>query len=226
MSDPLQYRLPDEEELQRALGEIATTKSLRCPDESSLKSFASGRYIGDERFLAPLLHHLADCADCEEKLRRIRLDRPLERSLPAPRVSPRHTSLWAVVCAVLGIAIVTTLWLWKMQQRAPETATIDLREVTRGIEAPPLPPITLHRHMMQLRILLANETAEDKYQLGIFRPSDQASPVLLRSASTVRDSDSRSLQALFPLQELPSGNYLLGIRQGDSLWSYYSFTLH
>ncbi len=225
MSDSSRYRLPDERELQRAIGETKTERVGDCPDEATLRRFVSGAYARDGQRLPALIEHLADCPDCEATLRRIRGEQSLRSNFQDAQASRRNGLLRASAYIVLSMIVLAAIWFWKTREPIPETVTIDLRLVTRGVEGSSQPSVTFHRRAVQVRVLLPKENAPGKYDLGIFQPSDQTSPLFVKLASAVLENDGSSVQATFPMQKLPPGNYLLGIRDGTSPWSYYPFTL-
>lgn len=140
------------------------------------------------------------------------------------RVSSRRKVLVAGFAAVVFVILLVAALL--IHYRAPlETAVVDLRNVTRGLDTSSASDIAIHRDARHLRILLSTQHALGQYEVGVFDPANQTSPLMTSPASSTREGDSVVLEAPLALKNLRPGPYLLGIRQDQSDWVYYAIRI-
>lgn len=225
MSDEREQRLPDEDELKGALPESEEAADGSCPSRATLKGFVDGQYGMNEPALTAILDHSADCEHCERQLAQIRIELTAKEKFEA-KVPQHHWVRWKAVYVACGLAIVAAIWFSGTLPRTSATVTVDLRHVTRGGEPSSAPgELILYRNTSQIRLLIPMEAIEGKYELGIFSVSDLNSPVLTGFASARVEKEYKVVQVRFALKGLSAGSYELGIRQADSVWRYYPFTL-
>lgn len=221
--DEFRQALPSEAELVAADLRIAHegetgTVPQKCPTRAQLMLFVAGRY--SERRVATISDHLAECDSCTAVLGEMRS----HQKFAERRTFSRNKLVLAAVAVAVLIAATLALWLIR-GGAASETATADLRNVTRGLDASPDSGVVLNRNTRRVRILLTPQPFEAQYQIAVFNPTDRSSPVLISAASSTRQSGSLVLEAPLAIRNLQPGAYLLGIRHDQSEWVYYSIRI-
>lgn len=223
LKDEFRQDLPREDELIATDRRIAVKAAVDdthgiCPTNAQWVFFVAGRF--NETRAAGLAEHLAECESCTATLAEIR-----SGQRASGRRFSRNKLVFAAIAAV--VLVVALLAAWLMRGWPPsETAIADLRNVTRGIDNTSRDSgVTLHRKTRLLRILLVPQQVEGKYEIAVFSPTDLSSPVLTRSASSTRETDSLVLEVPVIVSNLQPGPYLLGIRHDNSQWVYYAIRI-
>ena len=173
-----------------------------------------GEYPKEDSGFELLKMHIADCDRCISILKEIR---------PPHQVQPvalRLLTSKALFVAVLALLIaVGSFWFFK--SIGPSIETVDLRQVTRGVEAP---PIDLHRNATSIRILLPRGNPADDYEAGIFSLTSRLAPIRAASGHANVENQDVVLTVPLSLKDLKPGAYLLGIRHGSE-WAEYTINV-
>jgi hypothetical protein len=209
------YDFPNERELLQAAVE-AREATGSCPTTSQLISFAMGNYGDGDPAISELKKHLEDCDSCIARLKAIRP--PRGRQTLAP--SFLKTRSFAAVAVALVVAAIS---FWAIRSQGPLVATVDLRQVVRGIEPS---SINLNRNADIIRVLLPAGSSDGDYDLGIFISTTAVSPIRLGATRATFENGDVVIRVAISLKELRPGPYLLGIRHAGTEWAKYVVTVN
>lgn len=223
LQDEFRQALPSEEELIATDLRIANEGEIgavpqKCPTRARLRLFVAGKY--SEAQLAIISGHLAECESCTAILAEIRL----QQKIADRKTLSRNKVVFAGIAAAVLVVSVLSVWLSRNQSPS-EAIVVDLRNVTRGIDTSPDSEVALRRNTRRVRILLAPQSVEERYDIAVFNPTDRSSPVLTSTAASIRQSDSLVLEAPLVVSNLQPGPYFLGIRHDNSEWVYYAIRI-
>jgi hypothetical protein len=209
------FDFPNERELlHTAIESREATGS--CPTTSQLISFAMGNYLHDDPAISELKKHLEDCDSCIARLKAIRPPRG-DQTLALNLLKTRSFAAVAVALVVAAISF------WAIRSQGPLVATVDLRQVVRGIEPS---SINLHRNADIIRVLLPAGSSDGDYDVGIFSSTTADSPIRLGSTRATLENGNLVIAVPISLKELRPGLYLLGIRHAGTEWAKYVVTVN
>ena len=219
----------DEQELIQTEQAILEKEARRgpvagCPSDAVLQRFAAGRE-GREQVRKEILAHLSACSRCVQFMGELRRQKGTDSA--NRRVYIRSSAL--ALAAVIIVAV--SIWIWNRThpeiQVSNQVAIVDLRQMspTRGSESgPAVTAAKIPRQANELRLILP-VGSEGTYEAGLFRQAAQETP-LQHDSGQINIEDHNSVLVLklrFP--GLEAGRYWLGLRQGDSEWTFFPLSV-
>jgi hypothetical protein len=224
LKDEFRQERPNEEELIGTEGRIASERSVgavtsKCPTKAQWMFFVAGKF--NETRAAELGEHLAECESCNAIFTEIRS----QQEVADLRIFSGKKLVFAAIAAAILVVVLLATWLMRSGV-PPETAVLDLRSVTRGVDNSTDSGLVLHPNTRHLRILLPRQPAERKYEVALFDPSDLTSPRVTGTAASIPRNDSLVLEVSLPVGHFQPGPYLVGIRHDHLEWAYYTIRIH
>jgi hypothetical protein len=202
-----------ERELRQALMEMPQRDGPReiCPTPDLLRRFVAGS-VDEEATRNSILAHLDVCPRCVDAVMRLR----------NRRIQIRR----AVMALAAVVLIAAVLWIWPIRPspHSVSVAIVDLSIAgpTRSNHHIDMPPVKVGPDTRQVRIVLPKVSADDMYEIAVFKGEANGKPILQNAASPTMQERNPEMRVAMDFSRIPRGNYLLGIRHGDSNWEYVS----
>jgi len=193
--------------------EFPNPQRTGCPDSAVLKAIALGKLRLSE--VDQSLDHLGSCSPCFQEFTEFRRQAASQH---------RRIQAWVAVAAVLVFAV--TGWLWVRTRPSVETtdtAVLDLRDrsVARGQNQYETgqEPLKISRSTKHLILDLPIGSKEGPYDFGLLTETGDQ---ILRATGTAQLHDHvTGLRVDVDISTVPSGAYLLGLRQPGLEWTRY-----
>jgi hypothetical protein len=142
-----------------------------------------------------------------------------------------------LVAAALVVVVTGAVATYEMSQRGYfratqpagtyEAASLDLkdRSVSRSVEkqAPKTQPLVLPARRLDLRIFLPIGSEAGPYEVHLLKKIDE--PILSATGDATIEQGVTILRARIDLSGQAAGNYLIGLRQPPSEWTYYPVSI-
>ena len=214
---------------QAILREFPNPERKGCSGTESLRQLANRpRPTRDA-----VWEHVTHCSPCYQEF----LD--LRTQVKSHREHERRIALRrrALVVATLLVVVAGAAATYEMSQKGYfrstpppgtyESASLDLkdRSVSRSVEKQPskTQPLLLRARRLDLRIFLPIGSEPGRYDVQLLKKIDE--PILSVSGGAAVEQGVTVLQAKIDLTGQPAGNYLVGLRQLPSEWTYYPVTI-
>jgi hypothetical protein len=214
---------------QAILREFPNPERKGCPGAESLRQLANRpRPTRDADW-----EHVTHCSPCYREF----LD--LRRQVKAQREQERRVAVRRRVLAVAALLVIVAgaAATYEISQRgyfrttSPagtyESASLDLkdRSVSRSVEkqAPKTQPLVLPARRLDLSIFLPIGSEAGRYDVQLLKKIDE--PILSATGDARIEQGVTVLRARIDLSGQAAGNYLIGLRQSPSEWTYYPVTI-
>ena len=207
-----------------ALNDYPNPQRVGCPGPEFLRTLAFNRKsipLDDSR-----LDHVVHCSPCFAEFTSLRSAAKRRRR----RISLAFGAAAAVLIIVFGLWATGSLRnIVPSRQKKSTTilAQIDLqhRSITRGVPASSekVQRIVIPRGHLQLSILLPVGSEPGTYEVAVLKNVDK--PVITGSGQASIIDGITTLKIPMNTSSVPSGNYLLGLRQSALDWVYDPITL-
>ncbi len=214
---------------QAILREFPNPERNGCPGAKSLRQLANRpRPTRDA-----VWEHVTHCSPCYREFLDLRTQVKAQREQER-RVAVRRRVL---VSATLLVIVAGAAATYQMAQRGYfrttptagtyESASLDLkdRSVSRSVEkqAPKNQPLVLPARRLDLRIFLPIGSEPGRYDVQLLKNIDE--PILSASGEAAVEQGVTILRAKIDLTGQAGGNFLIGLRQPPSEWTYYPVTI-
>lgn len=206
-----------------ALNDYPNPERVGCPGREFLAALAFNRKsipVTD-----PRLDHVVHCSPCFRELTEMK-----------SVAKGRRNRIWASTCVAAAVVLIGfALWASGILKRipasnvrsAPIVAQIDLqnRSITRGVPTAPQTsqPILIPKGQLKLSILLPVGSEAGTYDIQILKDVDK--PLVGGSGRAYIVNGTTTLKVSVNTSSLPSGNYLLGVRQPPLDWAFNPITV-
>lgn len=214
---------------QAILREFPNPERKGCSGTESLRQLANRpRPTRDA-----VWEHVTHCSPCYREFLDLRTQVKSQRERQRRIEIRRRVLVAAALLVLVGGAVAT----YEMSQRgyfrtAPpagtyESASLDLkdRSVSRSVEkqAPKTQPLVLPARRLDLSILLPIGSEPGIYDVQLLKKIDE--PILSASGEATVQQGITVLRAKIDLAGQAAGNYLIGLRQTPSEWTYYPVSI-
>jgi hypothetical protein len=214
---------------QAILREFPNPERKGCLGTESLRQLANRpRPTRDAEW-----EHVTHCSPCYREFLDLRNQVKIELARQRRAVLRRRVVVAAMIVVLAGGGIAT----YEISQRGYfritstagtyESASLDLkdRSVSRSVEkqAPKAQPLVLPARRLDLSILLPIGSEPGIYDVQLLKKIDE--PILSASGEATVQQGITVLRAKIDLAGQPAGNYLVGLRQTPSEWTYYPVSI-
>jgi hypothetical protein len=214
---------------QAILREFPNPERKGCPDAESLRQLANRpRPTRDA-----VWEHVTHCSPCYREFLDLRAQVKSQREQQRRVVVRRRLVVVAALLVVAGGAVAT----YELSERGYfrstpaagtyESASLDLknRSVSRSVEkqTPKAQPLVLPARRLDLSIFLPIGSEAGRYDVQLLKKIDE--PILSSTGDATIEQGITVLRARIDLSGQTSGNYLMGLRQSPSEWTYYPVTV-
>jgi len=214
---------------QAILREFPNPERKGCPGTEVLRELASRpRPVRD----APW-EHVTHCSPCFREFLDLRTEAKQRLELEHRRAIRRRTALAAIAAAVAGGGIAAYEVFHRgglppSEELGPyQPALLDLRDTstTRGAEGQGRkgPPHILPAKRLDLTILLPVGSEPGPYEVQFLKNVDK--PLLNASGGATVENGITVVRTKLDLSRQAPGNFLIGLRQGPSTWTFYPVTI-
>jgi hypothetical protein len=126
------------------------------------------------------------------------------------------------LAAVVLIAAILWIWPIKPLPHSVRVALVDLTVAspTRSNRHIEVPSVRVDAGTRQVRIVLPKVSADDMYEIGVFRGEAEGKPILHNSASPTMVDHNLEMRVDMDFSGIRPGSYLLGVRHGESDWEF------
>ena len=192
--------------------EFPNPDRVGCPDSAVLRGLADRKLRLAE--VDQWLDHLSSCSPCYQEFTELRKKAANQR---------RRTQAWIAVAAVLILTVAGWLWVRTHRQVQPETAVLDLRElsVARGQNPSQTNqhPLEISRSAKHLILDLPIGSQEGGYDVALL--SESGNRIQSASGTAQLQNHVVTLRADLDVSSVRPGLYLLALRQPGLEWTLY-----
>lgn len=210
---------------QAILREFPNPERKGCPGPVVLRELANRpRPTRDAAW-----EHVTHCSPCYREFLDLRAQVKARREAEDRSLVRRRVVVSGAVIVVVGVAVGGYELLHRAKS-APslvsgqyQSASLDLkdRSVARSVEGQNTKPqpLVLPARRLDLTVFLPIGSEPGRYDVQFLKSIDQ--PLLSTSGNATVEHGVTALRARFDLSGQPSGNFLIGLRQPPSDWTYY-----
>jgi hypothetical protein len=214
---------------QAILREFPNPERNGCPGAEPLRQLANRpRPTRDA-----VWEHVTHCSPCYREFLDLRAQVKSQREQER-RVAVRRRVLAVAALLVIAAGAAATYEMSKrgyFRSTPPvgtyESASLDLkdRSVSRSVEkqAPKTQPLMLPARRLDLSIFLPIGSEAGRYDVQLLKKIDE--PILSATGDARIEQGVTILHARIDLSGQTIGNYLIGLRQSPSEWTYYPVTI-